>query len=72
MLCYLLGFYYIGPRNLNARKDKGKSISIEDDNEIEDIVEDVEEEEEDREIPGNEDDLSDVDLGNDEIPLIVV
>ena len=56
-----------GPRNLNK---KGKSTTTTNDDEIEGMVEEVEEEDED-ELPQNvildeEDDLSDIDLGDDE------
>nr|XP_007134308.1 hypothetical protein PHAVU_010G036200g [Phaseolus vulgaris]ESW06302.1 hypothetical protein PHAVU_010G036200g [Phaseolus vulgaris] len=60
-----------GPRNLTTKVDrKGKSTVIANDNEIEDIVEDVEEEDE-NELQENvileeEDDLSDLDLRNDD------
>ncbi|KAK7267601.1 hypothetical protein RIF29_20279 [Crotalaria pallida] len=52
-----------GPRNLNARNNKGKSPMIEDENEIQEIVE-VEDEDEELTLH-EEDELSDVDLGDD-------
>jgi len=61
----------IGPRNLTTKVDrKGKSTITANDNEIENMVEDVEEGEE-NELQENvileeEDDLSDVDLGDNE------
>ncbi|KAJ1378784.1 hypothetical protein SESBI_47483 [Sesbania bispinosa] len=54
-----------GPRNLNAKKnDKGKSI-IEDESEVEEIIANGEEGEEHL-TEEDEDELSDVDLGDDE------
>ena len=60
-----------GPRNLNK---KGKSITTTNDDEIKGMIEEVEEEDEDEdedELPHNvildeEDDLSNIDLGDDE------
>ncbi|KAJ1409033.1 Ribonuclease H-like superfamily [Sesbania bispinosa] len=55
-----------GPRNLNAKKnDKGKSI-IEDESEVEEIIAIGEEGEEENLTEEDEDELSDVDLGDDE------
>jgi len=61
----------VRPRNLNTTVyRKGKSTIITNDNEIEDTVQDVEEEDE-NELQENvileeEDDLSDIDRGDDE------
>ncbi|TKY59115.1 hypothetical protein E2542_SST16192 [Spatholobus suberectus] len=58
-----------GPRNLNAKTDKKeKSTIVRDENEFEETTGDVEEEEELQEhlILEKEDELSDIDLGDDE------